>query len=806
MQQNSLPDQNRQEMADAMPGAHDRSITPPGSGVNHKHGNIVTYLRRKLSGAPQRPSLNRQVIVDRPVYSLPHFEHEYGYEQNNVTLYDKMKEKARKNCYCSRKRLLDMLYSFFPILHWLPRYDWKFNFVPDLLAGITVGVVSVPQGMAFARIAGVSPINGLYINFIPTLVYAVLGTSQHAAIGGEAVNSLLMGNMVSKYLPPSSGNATVTSMSNKSSLLDEPITFTALDLAMSAAMLEGLILLVMGMLRLGFISVYLSDQLVGGFTTGIAVHVLSTQVPALFGLVVSSHQGAGQLLMHYIELFSMISDINWSTFIGSVICISFLLSVKLLVDPVAKRKLRVPIPSELIVVIVGTVVSYFVKLPERYRTKVVGEIPAGFPVPYLPRFDLMEKLVLDTLILAIVAYSLSVSLSKMYAKKHNYKINPYQEFFAYSGMNIVGSFFQCWPASNSTSRILIYEGAGAKSQFCLASMIVVACIFMLRSLKDLKPLWKTCKIDFSIYLVTFLSVVLLDVSYGLAVSVLYAFFTVIIRTQCPAVRELGSVDHAGLYGEVEVYNKVGRHSSYYLSDKAVAFRQAKAMPGIRVFHFTAPLYYANVGHFKPKLYKRCGINPELVKQEQEAKGSSISNNNFHHVVLDCSGFSYVDLMGVDVLKQVYCELKEHGVELFLSNCNATVRRMLEKARFYDVVPRQNIFITLHDAVLAAVKMDRIHSSFSIGRINPYLSESGILLFTLTHMSRHANDMRKHPLCSQVMVDTTTVKQIRKQTLKKNYTMSTLFIQPLHTRRCSLVQMERLVDAITEISEKDTVKL
>ncbi|KHJ40098.1 sulfate permease [Trichuris suis] len=647
-----------------------------------------------------------------------------------------MKEKARKNCYCSRKRLLDMLYSFFPILHWLPRYDWKFNFVPDLLAGITVGVVSVPQGMAFARIAGVSPINGLYINFIPTLVYAVLGTSQHAAIGGEAVNSLLMGNMVSKYLPPSSGNATVTSMSNKSSLLDEPITFTALDLAMSAAMLEGLILLVMGMLRLGFISVYLSDQLVGGFTTGIAVHVLSTQVPALFGLVVSSHQGAGQLLMHYIELFSMISDINWSTFIGSVICISFLLSVKLLVDPVAKRKLRVPIPSELIVVIVGTVVSYFVKLPERYRTKVVGEIPAGFPVPYLPRFDLMEKLVLDTLILAIVAYSLSVSLSKMYAKKHNYKINPYQEFFAYSGMNIVGSFFQCWPASNSTSRILIYEGAGAKSQlaaiigtlivvitilfiapyleplpnFCLASMIVVACIFMLRSLKDLKPLWKTCKIDFSIYLVTFLSVVLLDVSYGLAVSVLYAFFTVIIRTQCPAVRELGSVDHAGLYGEVEVYNKVGRHSSYYLSDKAVAFRQAKAMPGIRVFHFTAPLYYANVGHFKPKLYKRCGINPELVKQEQEAKGSSISNNNFHHVVLDCSGFSYVDLMGVDVLKQVYCELKEHGVELFLSNCNATVRKMLEKARFYDVVPRQNIFITLHDAVLAAVKMDRIHSS------------------------------------------------------------------------------------------------
>ncbi|CDW54950.1 Sulfate permease family protein 3 [Trichuris trichiura] len=516
-----------------------------------------------------------------------------------------MKEKARKNCYCSRKRLLDILYSFFPILHWFPRYDWKLNFVPDLLAGITVGVVSVPQGMAFARIAGVSPINGLYINFIPTLVYAVLGTSHHAAIGRCA--------------------------------------------------------LVMGMLRLGFVSVYLSDQLVGGFTTGIAVHVLSTQVPALFGLVVSNHQGAGQLLMH--SLYNYFQRYPTST------------GLPLLPFYSVSNFLWIQLPTN----------------SSWYGSTFVGEIPAGFPVPHIPRFDLMEKLVLDTLILAIVAYSLSVSLSKMYAKKHNYKINPYQEFFAYSGMNIVGSFFQCWPASNSTSRILIYEGAGAKSQLAAiigtlivvitilfiapyleplpnvslrSSMIVVACIFMLRSLKDLKPLWKTCKIDFSIYLVTFLSVVLLDVSYGLAVSVLYAFFT------------------------------------------------AKAMPGIKVFHFTAPLYYANVGHFKPKLYKRCGINPELLKQEQKAKDSSISNNNssFHHVVLDCSGFSYVDLMGVDVLKQVYESVIGHCFSVTSLLYLATVRRMLEKARFYDIVPRQNIFITLHDAVLAAVKLDRIHSS------------------------------------------------------------------------------------------------
>ncbi|KRY01962.1 Prestin, partial [Trichinella pseudospiralis] len=581
--------------------------------ASHKTNNLVTFFKRKLSGVTQLSSQlhlhhqGRKVIVDRPVYSLHHFEDHYGCEENNtVSLSERVKEKVRKNFYCNRERLLGIFYTFFPIFQWLPKYEWKRYFVSDLLAGITVGVMSVPQG-------------------------------------GEATSSLLMGTMIDKHLPLPGSNDTIAS---------EPVDYTALDIAVSAAMLEGLFLLMMGVLRLGFVSVYLSDQLVGGFTTGIAVHVFTSQFPALFGLTVSGHHGPGQL----------------------------------------------------IAVIVGTVVSYYADLQKTYKLRVVGNIPAGFPTPVIPRFDLMQKLVIDVLILAIVAYSLSVSLCKLYAKKHNYKINPYQEFFAYGGMNCIGAVFQSWPAGNSLSRILVYEGAGGTSQlaaiigtlivvitilfiapyleqlpvFCLASMIVVACFFMLRQLKDLKPLWKTCKIEFSIYLVTFLAVVLIDVTYGLAVSILYAFFTVI---------------YLQLFKNLALSNTL--------------IYTVHVIPGIRVFHFTAPLYYANVEHFRPKLYKRCGIDIERYKQKQQSAsaGKNASPNSettmpeieLHHIVIDCSGFSYVDLMGVNVMKQVYNEMHELGITVFFANCNPSVRRILFKANFFDVVPKEYVFVTLHDA-------------------------------------------------------------------------------------------------------------
>ncbi|KRY01963.1 Prestin, partial [Trichinella pseudospiralis] len=689
--------------------------------ASHKTNNLVTFFKRKLSGVTQLSSQlhlhhqGRKVIVDRPVYSLHHFEDHYGCEENNtVSLSERVKEKVRKNFYCNRERLLGIFYTFFPIFQWLPKYEWKRYFVSDLLAGITVGVMSVPQGELLPLSVQQSSIFDFFFNFILNCCrYGICSTSSGQSNSWTihqlhtnfdiryhwniqtCIHSLLMGTMIDKHLPLPGSNDTIAS---------EPVDYTALDIAVSAAMLEGLFLLMMGVLRLGFVSVYLSDQLVGGFTTGIAVHVFTSQFPALFGLTVSGHHGPGQLIATYVEFFSIIHRTNWATFVGSTVCIVFLLVVKLLIDPIVKQKLRVPLPSELVVVIVGTVVSYYADLQKTYKLRVVGNIPAGFPTPVIPRFDLMQKLVIDVLILAIVAYSLSVSLCKLYAKKHNYKINPYQEFFAYGGMNCIGAVFQSWPAGNSLSRILVYEGAGGTSQlaaiigtlivvitilfiapyleqlpvFCLASMIVVACFFMLRQLKDLKPLWKTCKIEFSIYLVTFLAVVLIDVTYGLAVSILYAFFTVI---------------YLQLFKNLALSNTL--------------IYTVHVIPGIRVFHFTAPLYYANVEHFRPKLYKRCGIDIERYKQKQQSAsaGKNASPNSettmpeieLHHIVIDCSGFSYVDLMGVNVMKQVYNEMHELGITVFFANCNPSVRRILFKANFFDVVPKEYVFVTLHDA-------------------------------------------------------------------------------------------------------------
>ncbi|XP_003381155.1 prestin [Trichinella spiralis] len=401
--------------------------------------------------------------------------------------------------------------------------------------------------MAFARLARVSPIHGLYINFIPTLIYAIIGTSRHASIG------------------------------NNDTVVSEPVDYTALDIAVSAAMLEGLFLLMMGVLRLGFVSVYLSDQLVGGFTTGIAVHVFTSQFPALFGLTVSGHHGPGQLIavgnLHFATDYSLSADT----------CIVDLCGI-FLHHP----------PDQL-----GNVcrLDGVYRFSARRQTAHRSDCETKIACTTTKRIGRCYRWY-GGIVLCRFAKDVQAARCRQHSSR---------EFFAYGGMNCIGAVFQSWPAGNSLSRILVYEGA-----------------------------------------------VQLFKNLALSNTLIYTV--------------------------------------------------------------------------KPKLYKRCGIDIERYKQKQQsaAAGKNASpdkkNNSetaampeieLHHIVIDCSGFSYVDLMGVNVMKQVYNEMHELGITVFFANCNPSVRRILFKANFFDVVPKEYVFVTLHDAVLAALKLDRIHSSRSL---------------------------------------------------------------------------------------------
>uniref|UniRef100_A0A915J185 STAS domain-containing protein n=1 Tax=Romanomermis culicivorax TaxID=13658 RepID=A0A915J185_ROMCU len=554
--------------------------------------------------------------------------------------------------------------------------------------------------MAYAKLANMPVVYGLYMNVVPTLIYAIFGTSKHASIGAATVLSLMMGALKNKILP--CDDCWISGAKNFSTLNETPIfldnkvddknSLSAIDVGAANAFFVGMTLIIMGFLRLDILSTYLSDQIVGGFTVGAGVHIFSAQIGSAFGLSLPKCQGPFCLILEYADFFRAIDQAN---IVSTMICwtsVIFLLIMKLGVNPWLLPKTRIILPAELVVVVLGCIISSTMDLNSKHDVQIVGYIPASFPLPTFPRFELFKEIILDSVIIALVTYCQSISQAKLYARIHSYEIDNRQELFAYGIMNCIGSFFQCYNSGFSVSRTIVYERSGAKSQLAavfgvlivvfsilfvasylkvlpqsvLASIIIVACVDLFRQLKEVKVLWQTSRYDLAVYLITIFAIILLDFTYGLLTSVGFALFSVILRTQCKSVKEISGGSRIS-NGDC---NQVQNNNDGIPSD-------------VKIFRFCAPLYYANVENFRYQLMKKClRRTASAEKIITKVKGiSTVQNRNgvdlnkrsdrpiIRHVIIDCSGFTYLDLMGVDVLKRVYSEFKDQNVKVWFAQFN-----------------------------------------------------------------------------------------------------------------------------------------
>ncbi|ESO96302.1 hypothetical protein LOTGIDRAFT_67754, partial [Lottia gigantea] len=256
----------------------------------------------------------------------------------------------------------------FPFLSLLKGYSIRNDFPADIIAGLTVGIMHIPQGMAYGQLSTLPPVYGLYVSFFPVLVYFFFGSSKHVSVGTFAVVSLMVGSVVDKGLASKGLNS-----------IDDELLRTQLGFAMAVTFAVGAIQLLMGMVRLGFVTVYLSDPLISGFTTGAACHVFTSQIKHIFGVAVNRYNGPFKLIYSYRDFFKNIPTTNFAALIGSAICILVLVLVKELINnnPRIKPKLKMPVPIELIVVIIGTLVSEFSRLNEVYDVNIVGDVPVG---------------------------------------------------------------------------------------------------------------------------------------------------------------------------------------------------------------------------------------------------------------------------------------------------------------------------------------------------------------------------------------------------------------------------------------------
>uniref|UniRef100_A0A158R3W4 STAS domain-containing protein n=1 Tax=Syphacia muris TaxID=451379 RepID=A0A158R3W4_9BILA len=566
------------------------------------------------------------------------------------------------------------LIQFIPIISWLPNYSIKEYLIADIIGGLTVGIMHVPQGIAYSSLAGVTPVVGLYMSFLAPLFYMVLGTSRHTSLGSFAVVSLMCGVAVERVL-------------SEKSLASEIIIYLTFLLFQ----------ILMGMFRLQFLATYFSDQVVAGFTTAASCHVFVSQLKEVFYVRGQPrHSGFGQLFLQLYDIVRCIGQVNLYTLLVTFCSIVFLLIGKELINPWIKRKRLspVPVPFELLL------------------------ISFRLPSPHLPHMNLVADLLVDGVQIALVIIAVHISMAKMFAKKLLYKVDPGQELYAIGATSILSSFFPVYPISCSLGRTVTNVNAGTKTQLSsifssalllaiiayfgqflsalpmcvLSSVVIVALLKLFGKIADLRKLWPISKLDCSIWMVSFLGTVIYDVKIGLAVSIAYALLTTVFRTQC------SKLFFSGLIG---IYYRICRI-------------RMTTETYIIIFRFDSPLLFTNVERFKEVIYKVQSIIEHYELSYQTifvykvvgifvltSPSNLTSKQQPLHFIIDCSGFTFVDYMGVNALKEIFSEMHSEGFLVYFASAKAPVREMFASSGFYAYVPKGNFYPTIRDAVSIA---------------------------------------------------------------------------------------------------------
>ncbi|XP_070200856.1 prestin-like isoform X1 [Littorina saxatilis] len=549
-----------------------------------------------------------------------------------------LKDRVCSQVYCDKKRSWKILTSYIPVVRYIRYYKLKEFAVPDVFAGLTVGILHIPQALAFGALTSVKVENGLFTSVWPVLLYVLFGTSAHVSMGTSAVICILTAATVDRLGQnwaaerPWLTNMTSGGVNGTAMLLDEVPEYLDYkeEIAMGVAFVSGLMMIGLGLFKLGFITFYLSESFFTAFTSAAAVHIGTSQMSSMLGLKIERFAGVGKIIYTYEAIFSVITTTNIAALIIAVTTCVVIQLVKDCINERFKHKLFAPIPIELFVVIFATVVSYFGEFADQFGVDVVGTFPNTIPPPRVPMRALQEspKFVVDAFILAILIFANTIAMAKICAKKHNYEVDDSQELIAYGMCNAVSSFFLCFPSSVAPPRSMVASNMNARTTLCgVFSAAVMVCVILFIgplfvalpksalsaiifiSLKGLfvqildgRKFWKINKFDFVIWFFTFFATVFLDIDVGLGVGVAVSLITVVFQTQFARGYRLGKVAKDNVFVEAKRYT------------------DASEIPGLRIFRFESNLYFANAEIFRNSLYSKT-INPrkllKFLKKREE---------------------------------------------------------------------------------------------------------------------------------------------------------------------------------------------
>lgn len=552
-----------------------------------------------------------------------------------------------------------ILKRFFPFKDWISDLKNPKILQADIIAGLTVALVLVPQSMAYAQLAGLPPYYGLYASFLPVAIASVFGSSRQLATGPVAVVSLL----TAAALEPIASN--------------DPSGYVAY--AIMLAFLVGIFQLSLGLLRMGVLVDFLSHPVVTGFTNAAAIIIATSQLSKLFGVNVVSADH------HYQTVLNVISESLVNTHSPTLMMGLLAIFIILLVRKISSRY-----PAVLISVVITTFISWYVKFELNYGGKVIGVVPDGLPSIQMPQIDLSQLINLGTVAIAIslIGFMEAISIAKAMATQTKQRLDADQELIGQGLSNIVSSFFQGYPVSGSFSRSAVNISAGAVTGFSsvvtgivvgitllfltpllyhlpqatLAAVIITAVINLIK-FKPIKYAWRVQKHDAIISVVTFFVTLLLapELELGIIVGIVLSLGSYCYRSMRPRVICL-SKNNQGVFRNSDT-NNIPKCCS------------------ISVMRFDGPLIFTNAGHFENEVIERVATKPEL-----------------RYFIIDAIAINEIDATGQDMLHSLSSRLYEQKINLYFARVHKPIQKIFKETGFSTGEWSNHFHRTIDDAI------------------------------------------------------------------------------------------------------------
>lgn len=619
------------------------------------------------------------------------------------------------------------LWALLPVTLWLPRYRPREDLAGDVLSGLVIGVILVPQAIAYAQLAGLQPLSGLHTAFFAGLVYFLLGTSRHVSVGIFSLLSLMVGQVVDRELQLAGFDLSLDGSSqapNRSALNTSAATLVpagcdrdcyAVRVASALTLGCGLYQVLMGVLGLGRVLAWLSQPLLDGFAVGASLTILTSQLRHLLGVGLPRLRGPGVVPRTWLSLLRALPRANLCDVLTSALSLAALLAAGALNRRC--RSLQAPFPAELLVMVAATLASRLGRFHQRFGAAVAGDIPTGLPPPEAPDPRLLWRLVPDAAPLALVGATFSVSLAEMFARAHGYSTRADQELLAVGCGNVLPAFFGCFATSAMLAKTLVRDAAGGRSQLsgvvsaavvllallALAPLFrdlprsVLACVVAaglrgaLRKVAELPRLWCLSRADALVWVATAATCVLLSTEAGLLAGLLLSLLGLAGRSRCPPAALLARAPASDFYGD------------------PAEFEGLLPEPGVHVFRFSGPLHFANKDGFLRALYSLTGLDAGRAAGGQRAGGGVAllpAEPGFHAVIVDCAPLLFLDSAGLAVLRDLRRDYKALGVSLLLAGCSPSVRSALQRAGVLGEPPDSaeedaTFFHSVHSAVCSA---------------------------------------------------------------------------------------------------------